>query len=149
MKVKFDELEPHIQRFLTIVPRRAPVDWEIENGRVVIVYPKDFNRFERWLHRFLGGPTIIRRPLDKMGTDIWKLCDGRHMILDICNFMDAKYQEEMEPVLDRVKQFLEMLAVRNLIILGTDPRRPLKQRVMKKREPGTGNREPTKHLPPL
>ncbi len=130
MMIDTDDLDDEVKRFLNIAPVRAPVDWSIEDERVVIVYPKDFRRFERWLHRILGGPTEIQRPLDEMGTDIWMRCDGKHTIFDICHFMDSKYQEDIEPVVDRVKQFLEMLVVRNLIFLNPKPRPPKKYRVI-------------------
>ncbi|MEM2869525.1 MAG: PqqD family protein [Thermoplasmata archaeon] len=65
----------------------------------------------------LGGSPEIRRRLDRPGSDIWFLCDGRHTVAEICDEMDKKYREELEPVLTRVTKFLEMLLARNLIYL--------------------------------
>jgi hypothetical protein len=65
----------------------------------------------------VGGSPVINRNLDAPGSDIWRLCDGRHTVADICGVMDRKYKEDMEPVLTRVVKFLEMLLERNLISL--------------------------------
>jgi hypothetical protein len=45
-----------------IYPVRAEVKWSYRGDVVVLEYPKDFNRLETLLHRFLGGPGTIRRP---------------------------------------------------------------------------------------
>jgi len=88
------------------------------DGKIaVITYPKNFGRFEGWLHKYIGGTGEIRRPLDPYGTDIWLMCDGRHTVLEICTRMFSKYHEEIEPVFPRIKRFLEILVVRGLVIL--------------------------------
>ena len=35
---------------------------------VVITYPKYFGSIEKWFHDRIGGPEIIKRPLDKYTT---------------------------------------------------------------------------------
>jgi hypothetical protein len=45
------------------------------------------------------------------------MCDGEHTIKDICEEMDRKYKEEMEPVVRRVGKFIEMLLKLNLVTL--------------------------------
>jgi hypothetical protein len=105
------------QYILNIRPVRNPVYWKKENGLVVIIYKKHFTRFERWLHKYIGGPEYIRRPLDEKGTVIWELCDGKHTVRDICNELDKRFKEEVEPVFPRVQKFLEMLLRLNLIRL--------------------------------
>jgi hypothetical protein len=131
MPAKFSDLDPAMQKMLTVYPVRAPVKWSREGDRVVLTYPKDFNKFERTLHKRLGGPDVIRRPLDEKGSKIWELCDGRHTLQDICGEMDELFREEIEPVLDRVWKFLEILLKLNLIHLETEPVPPKKRRVVK------------------
>ena len=112
------DIDDRTRRVLQATPRRNPVKWRMEEGHVVILYRKDLSKIERKFKSVLGGPDHIRRPLDKYGTDIWLMCDGKHSILDICKGMDAKYKEEMEPVVKRVTGFLELLLKANLVSLG-------------------------------
>ena len=134
MSMKFTDLDPKMQRVLTVYPVRNPVKWAHENGKVVLSYKKDFGKFEKALHKRLGGPDVIRRPLDEKGSRIWELCDGQHTLKDICDDMDAKYKEDIEPVLDRVWKYLELLIKLNLIHLESEPVLPKKRRVVKKAE---------------
>ena len=35
-----------------------------ENGKITIIYPKNFGKIEQWVKDRIGGPDQIRRPLD-------------------------------------------------------------------------------------
>jgi hypothetical protein len=122
-----------MQRFLTVYPVRQPVKWEIENERVILIYPKNFTKFENWLHDRIGGPDIIQRPLDEVGSKIWLMCDGKHTIEYICTELDEQYREEIEPVLDRVWKFLEVLLKQNLVYISKERVYPKKKRVTRKK----------------
>ncbi|MCU0799685.1 MAG: hypothetical protein MUC62_08445 [Candidatus Thermoplasmatota archaeon] len=84
-----------------IYPIRSDVRWSMRGDCVVLEYPKNLNRFERFLKRFLGGPDDIKRPLDKVGTMLWSLSDGEHSLLEIYLAEQEAFKERVEPV-DRV-----------------------------------------------
>ena len=88
-----------------------------EEGLAVITYPKNFGRLEKWFHERIGGPDIVRRPLDKYTTHIWNMCNGKHSVKDIINELDEKFGEEVTPAATRVQKFLEKLLELNLITL--------------------------------
>ncbi len=111
-----EDLNPKMKMVLTCKPvRNEEVNWEEEDGKIVLIYPKNFTRFERFLHRRLGGPDNIRRPLDKKGTFIWNMCDGNHNVDEICRATYKEFKEDIEPVLRRVWGFLQILHNLNLI----------------------------------
>lgn len=103
------------QAALSLVPVKADVKWEEANGLAVIFIKKNFSRFEKFLHRLVGGPETVRIPLDKYGTEVWALCDGKRTVKQICDAMWEKYKEEMEGVEKRVPQFIAMLRGKGLI----------------------------------
>jgi len=106
--------------FLSYPVRNEVVKWEKrDDGMAVLIYRKNLSRFERWLQRHIGGPLDIKRPLDAPGTRIWELCDRQHTLLDICRIIDKEFKEEMDPVFDKVRRFLEQLLILNLVILNT------------------------------
>jgi len=114
------EVPPRLRGILLAVPvRNEPqLEWEVDSGGLVtITHRKNLHRWEKWLMKKVGGSPIIRRKLDMPGSDIWRLCDGKRTVADICDIMDKKYKEDMEPVLTRVVKFLEILLMRNLIFL--------------------------------
>jgi hypothetical protein len=132
MPVNFKDLPPNMQHILMSYPVRSHVKWVEEKDKIVLIYPKDFSNLESWLHKRLGGPDTIRRPLDEVGSKIWLMCDGKHMVKDICDELDEQYHEDIEPVLDRVSKFLEILLRSNLISLKQSQINPKKLRVVKK-----------------
>ena len=88
-----------------------------ENNIAVITYPKDFGPIEKWFDKRIGGPEIVRRPLDKYTTLIWELCDSDNTVKDIIDKFDSKFGEEVSPASSRVQKFLEKLLELNLIVL--------------------------------
>ncbi|PKK85580.1 MAG: hypothetical protein CVT48_04805 [Thermoplasmata archaeon HGW-Thermoplasmata-1] len=118
MPANLNDLDPKMQRLLKVKPLRAEVEWDCnDDGFVVVTIPKNFNKFERFVRKFIKGPDNVRFRFDKHGTDVWNLCDGGHSLGEICDFMWDKYHEEMEPVLKRVWQFVQMLMQRGLCTL--------------------------------
>jgi hypothetical protein len=110
------DLSPKMRMLLSCKPvKNEEVNCEEEDGKIVLIYPKNFTRFERFLHRHLGGPQSIRRPLDEKGTFIWRMCDGEHNVHEICLATYKEFKEDIEPVLRRVMGFLEVLLKLNLI----------------------------------
>ncbi len=103
------------QAALSLVPVRADIKWENSNGLTVIFLKKNFSKFEKILHRIFGGPDTVRVPLDKYGTEVWALCDGKNTVKQICETMWGKYKEEMEGVEKRIPQFIGILRARGLI----------------------------------
>ena len=95
----------------------SKINWEHEDGIIVITYPKDFGTIEKWLHNRIGGPELVRRPLDKYTTIIWELIDGKNTVKDIVDKFDSKFGEEVAPAAKRVQKFFEKLLELNLIIL--------------------------------
>jgi hypothetical protein len=131
--MKFTDLNPKIKQILKTYPKRNRVKWIHEKERIVLIYPKDFSKLESWLHQRIGGPSSIRRPLDEIGSKIWLMSDGKHTVMDICTVLDEEYREDIEPVLDRVTKFLEVLLRSNLIRLSSKKMGPKKLRVIKEK----------------
>ena len=93
------------------------ITWKREDEIIVISYPKEFGKIEKWFHNRIGGPDLVRRPLDKYTTLIWELCDGKNTVIEIIDLFDAQFGEEVAPASSRVQLFLEKLLELNLIIL--------------------------------
>ena len=104
-----------------IYPKRAEVKWTMRNGKVVLEYPKNFSRFERALHRVLGGPESIKRPMDEVGSILWKMSDGSHSLLEIFLKEQEAFHERVEPVDKVVGGFLETLLKLGLMTLEYRP----------------------------
>lgn len=92
-----------------IYPVHAEVGVEERDGKIVLVYPKDFSRFERKLHSLLGGPSDIKRPLDDVGTLLWRMSDGTNNLVAIYVAEQEAFKERVEPVDKVVGGLLETM----------------------------------------
>ena len=109
------------------IPIRLPVDWEyrgdagihpeiegITGRQVVLLIEKRFTRFERLLARILKAPKVVRRTMHSTQSMLWELMDGKRNFSEICTIMDSLYHEQIAPVDDRMKAYLEVFVRLNV-----------------------------------
>ena len=104
-----------------IFPNRSEVKWFYRDGKVVLEYPKNFNRLEKRLHKVLKGPETIKRPLDEVGTLLWELSDGGHSLVEIYMIEQERFHERVEPVDKVVGGLLETMLKLGLLRLDYRP----------------------------
>ena len=103
------------------IPVRLPVDWEyrgepgihpeiegVTGKNVVILIEKRFTRFEKFLAKILRAPKIVKRTMHHTQSMLWELMYGERNFSDICRIMDSLYHEDIAPVEDRIKAYLEV-----------------------------------------
>ncbi len=103
------------------VPVRLPVDWEyrgdagihpdiegITGKQVVLLIEKKFTRFEKILAKILKAPKVVRRTMHPTQSMLWELMDGERNFAEICSIMNSLYHEEIAPVDERMKAYLEV-----------------------------------------
>ncbi len=94
---------------LELRPQRN-LEWnQNEEHRVVLMVPKFRGRFARkWLMPRLRKPDI-RVKLDAFGSYVWTRCDGRTTIEEIGRQMAENFDEPLDPLYDRIGQFIRRL----------------------------------------
>ena len=109
------------------VPIRLPVDWEyrgeagihpeiegITGKEVVLLIEKRYTRFEKILAKILRAPKVVRRSMHYTQSMLWELIDGERNFAEICQIMDSLYHEDIAPVNDRIKAYLEVFVRLNV-----------------------------------
>jgi len=115
-------------------PCRIPVWWarhgEIErdsefvgvSGRLITLrIAKNFKRYEKWIAKILRAPKELRRPLDRMNSTLWELCDGTRTFEEICIEMNRLFKEEIAPVIARTAVALSLFQQHNLLLILDEP----------------------------
>jgi hypothetical protein len=94
------------------------VPWEAAaNGTVVVLVPKFRNELAvRWLVPHLRSPNI-RVQLDRLGSFVWKQCDGKTTVAAMADNMKGEFGDSMQAVHDRIRTFLLTLEKSDLITL--------------------------------
>ena len=104
----------------TLVPIRFPVIWIINpDNTVTIEYDKKFSRFESLLSNILKSPKILKRPLDKLNSQLWILMDGTNNIGNLVSKMESLFQEEIIPAENRINKSIDTFLDLGLITIIT------------------------------
>ena len=90
---------------------------EIQDGLVVVLFKNTKPSFiERiFFKKLIEKPYKI--DLDEVGSFIWHLCEGNRSIADIMKVTHDEFGENIEPVEDRVTQFIKQMHKTKLIQL--------------------------------
>jgi hypothetical protein len=104
-----------------LFPIRSEVKWYQRGDIVVLEYPKNLTRMEKRINKLIKGPENIKRPLDEVGTLLWKLSDGEHSLLDIYMEEQETFHERVEPLDKVVGSLLETLLKLGLLRLDYRP----------------------------
>ncbi len=95
--------------YLTLVPIRLKEHEDIDDGRVAIIFPK-FKSIRMQKFMIPGNKSnFIRIKLDELGTASWLAIDGKKTVKDICNELEEKFGERIDPVEERTTRFLSGL----------------------------------------
>jgi hypothetical protein len=94
------------------------LEWEEgENGTVVLLIPKFRNSWmKRWVVPRLRKPDF-RVKTDRVGSFVWKRCDGTSTVLEIAGAMEREFGPGFDPAHDRICGFIRQLTKNDCIIL--------------------------------
>lgn len=109
------------------IPVRLPVEWEyrgdaglhpdidgVTGKEVVLLIQKRFTRFEKILAKLMKAPKVVRRTMHPTQSMLWELMDGERNFSEICTIMKSVYHEDIAPVEERIKAYLEVFVRLNV-----------------------------------
>jgi hypothetical protein len=100
---------PTIDEFLSFTPKRAELEWTTnETGLVEIKIPKFKSNFGKSFCKVIKKDDIFTANMDKIGSLVWKNCDGRNTVKDILKLMEKKFPKE-ENLDQRLILFLQQM----------------------------------------
>jgi hypothetical protein len=102
-------MDKDVRNLYEMIPRRRREFRELGDGTVEILMPRyGENAFARVLKTVLNNKPV-RVQLDDVGACVWRLCDGKRTVLDIGEALHEEYGDRIEPLYDRLHQFLEQM----------------------------------------
>jgi len=101
---------------LELIPIRVSEWKDNEEGLITLILPKFKSKIGRAFASIFKNP-MYEVKLDKIGTFLWRLCDGKNNIYDISQDMQKEFGDDIEPVYERMKKFVNMLKNLNAIKL--------------------------------
>lgn len=112
----FNSKKPQLN-LLELVPRRVQ-EFDVDDEGMVTVRVKRF-KYDWMAVAFLPKrkSAYIHTKLDAFGSHVWLACDGNSNVHTISESLLQAFGEEIEPVHDRLKLFIQQLTHRGFIVM--------------------------------
>lgn len=108
---------PTVEEFLKFVPKRANFEWyEDDENLVRIKVPKFTSNLGKTFCKVIRKENSFTANLDKLGTVVWKLCDGENTVEKILEIIKKEVTDE-ENIDQRLFLFLQQMNSLNYIDL--------------------------------
>jgi len=109
MKNKKNTRIPTIEEFNIYKPIRLDFTWEIkEDGIVVIKVPKFNSKYGKSFCKIIKKENSFSANLDRLGSSVWKYCDGTNSVKKILDNLLKEFPEEKN-IDQRLYVFLQQM----------------------------------------
>jgi len=92
------------------------ISWNQKDGSVILDIPNT-GFFNKLAQAFFHKPKISHITLDKYGSTLWLLLDGKNSVFDVVNAMKNNFPSEQDRMLDRVITFFHTLQINKYIFV--------------------------------
>ncbi len=118
LKSKKEKLRlPTEDEMLLYRPKRLDFEWsENADGLIEIIVPKFTSNFGKSFCKVIRKDDVFTAKMDKIGTVVWKNCDGTKSVEDILKILKKKFPKE-EDINNRLYLFLQQMHALNYIEL--------------------------------
>ena len=100
---------PTVEEFLQYKPSRTSLEWDInDEGLVEIKVPKFKSRLGKTFCNLIHKDNVFTARMDKIGSLIWKHCDGSKTVKEILEIIEKEFPSE-ENLDQRLFLFLQQM----------------------------------------
>ena len=100
---------PTIDEFLLFIPKRAELEWSTnKEGFVEIKTPKFKSNIGKSFCKVIKKENYFSANMDKLGSLVWKNCDGKKNVKEILKILEKEFQKE-ENLDQRLILFLQQM----------------------------------------
>ena len=116
-KKKKSSLEVSLDEYFKLKPIRSPFVNIREEREEELLIELDISELKKrkLINKLIPTPNYKKILLDKLGMDVFLLCDGKHRIKDIIKEFQKEYQLTPTETEVSIKKYLMILTEKNLI----------------------------------
>ncbi len=85
------------------------IPWKTDENGIVTLEIENKGAMNRIAQELFKKPKVSYIHLDKTGSFVWPLIDGKKSITDLAAEVDAEFGEEAHPLYERLAQFFRVL----------------------------------------
>ncbi len=95
--------------YLDKIPVRPDIKWTADENGIVTLEIENKGAMNRLAQKLFKKPKVSYIHLDKNGSFVWQIIDGKKSIADLAPDVDAHFGEEAHPLYERLVQFFRVL----------------------------------------
>ncbi|MGG7165777.1 PqqD family protein [Clostridium ihumii] len=88
--------------------RNEKINWDDSGESIVLIIKRD-SFAEKIMHKIFKKPEVIKIELEKIGSTVWRLCDGHNNVYEISEKLKESHGEDIEPALPRLIEYIKIL----------------------------------------
>lgn len=105
------------KNYLDRVPSRPKtIEWKTDSDGMVTLEIPNTGWANRLAQKLFKRPKISYIHLDKMGSFIWPLMDGKTSIFEIGKLVDEHFGEEAHPLYERLAKYFQIMDSYHFVI---------------------------------
>ncbi len=95
--------------YLDKIPVHPDIKWSADENGIVTLEIENKGAMNRIAQKLFKKPKVSYIHLDKTGSFVWPLIDGKKSIEDLAKDVDAHFGAEAHPLYERLAQFFRVL----------------------------------------
>lgn len=95
--------------YLDKIPVHPEIPWKTDENGIVTLEIENKGVANKIAQKLFKKPKVSFIHLDKTGSFVWPLIDGKKSIADIAKNVDEHFGEEAHPLYERLVQFFKVL----------------------------------------
>lgn len=112
--------------------RNKLLQWEKDLvNEVMIFIPRKETRWVKFLTKFVYIPKRQRILLDKLGSEVWSMCDGKNTVEDMIQKFSARHKLNRKEAETSMITYLKQMAEKGLIGFAVPKKKEVKNGVKK------------------
>ncbi|MDE7320747.1 MAG: PqqD family protein [Lachnospiraceae bacterium] len=109
------------KNYLDLVPERAKqIIWETDEDGMVVLQVENTGVFNRIAQKVFGRPKYTNVHMDKYGSFLWPLIDGKKTVMELAELEKEAFGEEAEPLYPRIVKYFQIVESYHFIRFKTD-----------------------------
>ena len=98
------------QNYLDRIPKRTEgLSWEQGEEGIVILLVENTGVFNRIAQKLFKRPKYTKVHMDKYGSFLWPLMDGKRTVSDLARLQKDAFGEEVEPLYPRIVKYFQIV----------------------------------------
>ena len=108
------------KNYLDLIPMRdAALVWTRDDEGIVVLEVENTGAFNRIAQKLFKRPRVTKVHMEKYGSFLWPLIDGRRTVMELADLQKEQFGEEVEPVYPRVVKYMQIMESYHFIAFKT------------------------------